>query len=409
MGLLDQQNTEIEAEDTIFGRIGEMGTADSMSPDLPIPADFLERIKNDDESPLFVTAEVESGWSRSKRNWKPEHLQAVVKAVNENTMGGVLGHPLLRDSKAYEADFPKPQVVWVKASAKNVGGKMVAKFKGYVLKTAEAREYLKLGLIDGVSIFGETKMKPVQGGYDVISFVPESIDFARKGRSGMTSRIVSLAGEQTTGGIPVDAKDIAAISEDEIRAHNPLLVKEIERKALETVETKVGEQATLVADLQPKVEILDKIKELLKLSDGDNIVDKVESLLASVDEATVTPLKDYLKELVSKKIKTPRVAALVNREIVGEMVTTFSGQELTDDLKKKIEDDFTKRVSDDSELSEIVGEMAPFSEERGSGGTSTGGANLGGRSRAGTHRGRTEDGSTERRGGLVVTKRKLGA
>jgi hypothetical protein len=179
MALLDQNTTE--SEDMIFGRVGEMGV--DVAPDMPTPHDLLEKIKAKDENPMFITAEVESGWSRSKRNWHPEHVQAVVDAVNRNHMGGVLGHPLLRDAKAHEADFPEPQVLWFKAASSQIGGKLVAKFKGYVLKSAKAREYLDLGLIDGVSIFGDTKMKPVQGGYDVISFTPDPLtSLVRAGR-----------------------------------------------------------------------------------------------------------------------------------------------------------------------------------------------------------------------------------
>jgi hypothetical protein len=408
MGVLDQNRNElVEIEDTIFGRVGEMGTFEVGS-DLPVPSVLLDKIKAKDDDPMFVTAEVESGWSKSKRNWKPEHLRKVVDMVNNQTMGGVLGHPLLKDPKAYESDFPEPQVLWVKAGSREVGGKLVARFKGYVLKSAKAREYLHLGLIDGVSIFGPTKMKPVQGGYDVVDFSPESIDFARKGRSGMTSRVVALAGEQMTGGNSMDAKDIAAISEDEIRTHAPLLVKEIERKALEPVETKIGEQATLVAELQPEADLFSKVKELLKIADGENVLDKVENLLKTVEDASMAGIKSYLGALISKKVKTPRVQAIVNREIVGEMTKDYAGQELTDELRKKIEVDFVDRIENDDELKVIVGEMAPFEDGgKGGNGMNRGGASLGGRSAAGEKRGRGDEQAS--RGSLTITKQRIGA
>jgi hypothetical protein len=175
------------------GRISEMWTDTPTSHlDLTIPADFMDKVKASDEKPLFVTVEVEAGISKSKRKWKPEHLQQVIDKVNNGRMAGNLGHPLLKQEE-YESAFPEPQVVW--AAGKMVSANTAA-FKGYVLKSAKARGYLELGLIDGVSIFGDSRMKPTRDGYEVISFDPETIDFARKGRSGMKSRIVALTGEQ---------------------------------------------------------------------------------------------------------------------------------------------------------------------------------------------------------------------
>lgn len=378
--------TEINGEEYVFGRIGEMGTADAVAVDLPVPADFLAKVKAEDENPVFVTAEVESGWSRSKRLWKPAHLRKVVDRVNSQKMGGTLGHPLL-DPKQYDSAFPKPQVVWVAATLKETGDKAVARFKGYVLKTAEAREYLKLGLIDGVSIFGPSRMKPISGGYEVLDFDPESIDFARKGRSGMTSRVVALAGEQASrGGNEVEPKEIAALSEDELRTHAPLLVREIERKAVEPVETKVGEQATVVAELQPQADMLAQIKELLKLTDGENPVEKVTALISKIEEAASSSVKDYILQLVEKKVKTPRAQNLVKR-LIGEMWTEYEGP-LTDDLKKKIDEDFTAKVEGDEDMKELVGEMATGEEHR----DGDGGTRFGGRSRAGESRGRGSQG-----------------
>lgn len=387
-------------EEFVFGRIGEMGTADAVAVDLPVPADFLARIKAEDENPVFVTAEVESGWSRSKRLWKPAHLKKVVDRVNSQHMGGVLGHPLL-DQKQYDSAFPKPQVLWVAANLKEAGDKAVARFKGYVLKSAEAREYLKLGLIDGVSIFGDTRMRPISGGYEVIDFDPESIDFARKGRSGMKSRVVALAGEQVTrGGNEVEPKEIAALSEDELRTHAPLLVKEIERKAVEPVETKIGEQATVVAELQPQADMLAQIKELLKVADGENPVEKLTNLIQTIEESASSSVKEYILGLVEKKVKTPRAQNLVKR-LIGEMWTEYEGP-LTDDLKTKIEEDFTAKVEGDEDIKAVVGEMAPgHHTER-----QEGGNQFGGRSRAGDGRGRetTQDGVVSENSNLRVRK-----
>jgi hypothetical protein len=381
------------------GSIAEMGPLDtSTHPELKIPDDFMDTIKKSDDDPLFVTVEVEAGWSRSKRNWKPEHLRKVVDMVNKDRMAGNLGHPLL-DPKSYERDFPLPQVAWCSATME--GSKAV--FKGYVLKKAEARELLKLGLIDGVSIFGDSRMKPVQGGYEVISFDPETIDFARKGRSGMKSRVVSLTGEHAPGrGDEVDAKDIAALSEDELRTHAPLLVREIERKAVEPVETKVGEQTALVAELQPEVDLFGEIKKLLKLKDGENPVEKLASFIEDVEAAGRDEIKSFINSLVEKKVKSTRGQALVKR-LIGEMESEFDGP-LTDDLKKDITAKFDEVVEGDADIKSLVGEMAHDDdpdERRGHGGS-----HLGGRQRTGASRGREDkgDGIVSRNDNLLVKR-----
>lgn len=403
MGLLDRQQ-EIHDEvfdDLITSRIGEMGSEDSV-PGIPMNPKKLESIKAKDDDPQFVVVEVESGISGNKRNWKPETLRKIVDTVNRRNPGGHLGHPFLLDPKSHDAGFPKPQVVWLGALYEEKGGKAVGKFKGYVLKNSEAREYLTLGLIDGVSVFGDSTMKPVQGGYEITDFELETIDFARQGRSGMKSRVVSLTGEQMSGGgNTVDAKDIAAISEDELRAHAPLLVKEIERKSVEPIQTKVGEQTALVEALQPEADLLTKLKEALKLSDGENPVEKAEVLLAKVEELSSTAIKDFIKSIVGKKVKTERGQALVAR-LIGEMHMDYEGP-LTDELKTKIEADFTAKVEGDEDIKAVIGEMKGSDSDR------SGGAFLGGRSRVGAEHdaGADSKGVVRENENLVVTKTRV--
>jgi hypothetical protein len=394
--------TEEVTEQVVWeGTIAEMGPLDtSTRPDLQIPSDFMDTIKKSDDDPMFVTVEVKSGWSRSKRNWKPEHLRKVVDKVNKERMAGNLGHPLL-DQKEYERAFPLPQVAWCTATME--GDKAV--FKGYVLKRSEARDLLRLGLIDGVSIFGDSRMRPVQGGYEVISFEPETIDFARKGRSGMQSRIVSLTGEQSPGrGENVEPKDITAISEDELRTHAPLLVKEIERKAVEPVEAKVGEQATAIAELKPEVDLLGEIKKLLKLKDGENPVEKLAAFIEDVESAGKEEIKSFVHNLIEKKVKSTRGQALVKR-LIGEMHTEYEGP-LTDELKSKIETDFSERVEGDEDIKSLVGEMVTDEEDENRGKRGSGGSSLGGRGRAGSMR-QGEDGVVKENSDIKIRTVKL--
>lgn len=395
------------AEDHI-GLIGEMGSLDSLTDDIAVPADFLEKVKASDDDPMFVTVEVESGMSRSKRNWKPEHVTAVVNKINKDRMSGNLGHPLI-DKAAYESAFPEPQVVWVAAKSREAGGKVIGKFKGYVLKSAKAREYLTMGLIDGVSWFGNTKMRPIAGGgYDIVSFEPETLDFARKGRSGMTSRVLALAGEmESEGGFILEPREVAALTPAEIKEHAPLVHKAIQDEAKTDLETQVGEQATLVAELQPEAEISSKVRELLGLAEGENPLEKLGAILKSVEDAATADVKEFIKSLVSKKVKTDRAAGVLHR-LIGEMHTEYADQPLTDDLKTQIEEDFEKRISDDEDISALVGEMAGWEDPEAKK-NNRGGSTLGGRQRGAESRGReaVDGAGTTRRGGLKITKRTL--
>lgn len=348
-------------EDGITSTIAEMGPYDTATINVPIDSAKLASIKARDNNALFVTVEIESGWSQSKRNWKPERVRKIVEAVNKKKPVGCLGHPLLKDTKAHETEFPKPQVVWLGATHTTRGEITLAYIKGYVLPSAEAREYLENEAIDGVSVFGDSTMRPVPGGYEVTDFDLETIDFTRKGRSGMKSRIVSLTGESapSEGGKKVDAKDIAALDENEIRTHAPLLVREIERKVSEPLTTKIGEMTTAAEAVTPEIDLLGQIKTLLKLSDGENPVDKLKNLLSKVEEAGSAGVKAYIKELISKKVKDEQGQALVGR-LIGEMHSDYQiDGELTEDDKKKIAADFDSKVEGDEVLKKQIGEMTP--------------------------------------------------
>ena len=384
-----------------------MGGLDSLTDEMPIPADFLEKVKASDDDPLFVTVEVESGMSRSKNLWKPEHVKAVVDKVNKDRMAGNLGHPLI-DKDAYEREFPEPQVVWIAAKTREAGDKLIGKFKGYVLKSAKARDYLRLGLIDGVSWFGNSTLKPLKnGGYEVLKFEPETLDFARKGRSGMTSRVVSLAAEmKTEGGFTLEPREVAALTPAEVKEHGPLVYKAIQDEAKADLETKVGEQTAVIDKLTPEAEIANKVRELLGLAEGANPLEKLESVLKSVEDSASKDVRDFVKSLIDKKVKTQRAQGVLGR-LLGEMHTEYEGKVLDDDLKKEIEEDFNKRIEDDEDVKVLVGEMAAWEESNDPPTRHRGGSSLGGPTKGGNSRGRSLEGETTRRGGLTITKRKL--
>lgn len=416
MGLLDTQEITEHGGDYV-ARIGEMGGAD-MAPDLPVPENFMAQVRKNDEEPLFVTVEIESGRSRNGRIWKPEHVRTVVDKVNKERMGGNLGHPLL-DPKDYDTKFPIPQVVWVSAKLSDLGSKAVGKFKGYVLKRAEARELLGLGLIDGVSWFGDLRYRRLANGdSEVVSFEPETIDFSRKGRQGMQSRIVALAGEQAEreGGKRVEGRDIAALSLDEIKTHAPLLVQALQAEATEPLNTKIGEQTAALDAQKPELDLMAEIRKLLGLQDGENPVEKLTTFLKNAEEAAKDEIRDFVRGIVGKKVKTKRGQDVVLRLLGGEM-EQWEGEDLTDDKKNEITTAVEKKMEKDETISALVGEMSTWEETEDSGdeegdegdeekptSRTTGGSRLGGRSRVGEMTGRKDAKDTPVGVGAVVKK-----
>jgi hypothetical protein len=305
-----------------------------------------------------------------------------------------------------ETKFPEPQTVWLGAKTVKQGDKTVLWVKGYNLPKASIRELLDHEAVNSVSVFGNSTMKPVKDGYEVMKFDLESIDWSRKNQSGMTAKVMAVTSEMgTEGGNQVEPKDITALSEDELRTHAPLLVREIERKAVEPVEVKIGEMTTTVAELEPQVDILTKVRELLKLEEGDNVLDKVTALISKIEDSSASEIKAFIKDSIAKKVKTERGQALVAR-LIGEMHADYDGEVLNDDLKKKIEEDLVAKIEGDEIVKEIVGEMSNFTDEtRGS----QGGSALGGKARTGQTRtgANAENGVVKQNDQLTIRKRTL--
>jgi hypothetical protein len=285
------------------------------------------------------------------------------------------------------------------------GDKTVLWVKGYNLPTASVRGLIENEAVNSVSVFGNSKMKAVKGGYEVIEFDLESIDWSRKNQSGMSAKVMAVTSEmESEGGKSVEPKDITALSEDELRTHAPLLVAEIERKAVAPLTEQVGEMTAELAEVQPEVDTLGKVKELLGLTDGENIIDKVTALMSQIEDASASEIKAYIKEAIAKKVKTDRGQALVAR-LVGEMHDDFSG-ELNDEMKTQIDTALDEKIEGDEILKGIIAEMAPFNDDKGAG-TGQGGASLGGKARTGQGAGRTEDGVVKSNAHITVRKRTL--
>ena len=206
----------------------------------------------------------------------------------------------------------------------------------------------------------------------------------------------------------MEPREIAALSPAEVREHAPLVFKAIQDEGKTDLETKVGEQATAIATLEPQAEIATKVRELLHLTEGENVIEKLTTLMESIEEGAKTEIKDFVNALIEKKVKTTRGKAIVNR-LLGEMHTEYEGP-LTAELKTKIESDFDAKVEEDDDVKALVGEMAGWDEGKTNGKTN-GGASLGGRTKSGDERGREDFGNDEtvvrKTGRLTVRKRTL--
>jgi hypothetical protein len=342
----------------IQSTVAEMGdTSADVGPDIPMNAKAVAKIRSQDNDPRFLVLEIEeTDRSGAGRIWTSEIIRSIAEQVNKKLPVGYKGH--IPEQETGSA-FPDVQALWLGASISHRAGKLVARVKGYLLPDSKARQYAEIGAIDGVSVYGDATMVREKGGLRVTKFDLESIDFARKGRAGMPTRIVAVTSEMQEGG-KVEAKDIAALDEDELRSHNPLLVAEIERKVKEPLETKIGEQAAAVAAAEPTISAFEEICKKLGIEQGEDPVAAVVALMERVEGAA----KEHVKALVDKAIKKlagkdERAQNLVRR-LVGEQVEAEFKDANSDDpkLEGEIEAKVAEMIEADEDVSSIVGEMS---------------------------------------------------
>jgi len=351
-------------------QVAEIGAIDTAT-DVPVPQERIDRIKAQDEDALFVTVEIEEGLSKSNRLWTAESLHSIARQVNEKLPVGYRGHIKEQDDPFA---FPDPQTAWLGARTINRDGKVVCRVKGYVLNQ-EMKRLLKLGAVDGVSVRGDAVLSPRRGGtVEIKDFDLESIDWARKGRSGMKNKIVSVTTEMLEGGNQVEDKDIAALTEDELRKHNRLLVQDIENKAKQPLEEKIAEQTTKLEKAEPEHSLLNSIREKLGLDENGDILENLGSILDKVEGAVKTEVRNFISDVVGKKVKTEQGKKLVLR-MVGEMEVKPEVNKdgtLSDKTKTEIETKLNDQFENDEDVKAIVSEQVPLKDGPG-GGSSLGG------------------------------------
>lgn len=353
-----------EITETFDGLIDISEMSSDPSGLVPVNADIVERIRAKDTDPKFATFVIESGWSKSKRYWGPELFGDVASEINQAASGGdplvgYMGH-IKPEDDAYQ--FPEIQLQWVGAKLLSSGEKAKLAVKAYCRPGTQGKNYLEDGLVKSVSWRGKVAQEMFQKGVRIKKFAIESIDLSRPRAAGMSARLVGpLTSEmEDEGGKTVKPEEIAALSANELRAHNPGLVTTIEAEARKPLETKVSEMDAEVTAIQPVTVGVADVRKALGLADNADPVDVLKAAVAFVREQGKTVREALIeKVLKSKKLDgDDKNVKLARRLIVGEMRDNDFTP--TGDLKEdeKTITEMVDRVIDGStDLKEIVSEM----------------------------------------------------
>jgi len=302
----------------VFDTVVEMTT--DANAVVQIPAEILARVTAGDDDPRFATFVIESGWSKSRRYWGPELFHDVAAEMNQAAQGepvvGYLGHIKEEDDPFV---FPEIQLQWVGAKLTKLGEKARLAVKAYVLPGTKGRDYLMRGLVKNVSWRGKVEAERFENGVKIKRFLIESIDLARPRTAGMSAQLAGISSEMTEGGNDLKPEEIAALSQNELRAHNPNLVLEIETAVKTPLETQVSEMTATATAVQPTLDIIPELRKLLGLADDVDDVTVLGKALASIRDAGKTVRDSILSSVLKRKFKDEGTQKLVSRLIVSEM------------------------------------------------------------------------------------------
>jgi len=321
---------------------------------VPLTEDQVSEIVQGDENPLFATFVIESGWSKTKRYWTPEVLDSIREQVNgaSEPVVGYMGHIKPEDDSF---SFPEIQLQWVKAGLQTSSDRTKLLVKGYVLPGTKARDYLARKLVRTISVSGKALLERIQGGVSVKDFDLQSIDLSRPGRAGMKTALVSLTSEMESG--EVKPEEIAALTENELRAHNPTLVKTIEDTVKAPLETKVSEMESEVEEAKPTVDLMAEIRKALKLDEGGDVLAALSEIKEKAVQAAKSAKDRMFDEVLEKKFKNENTRTLVKRLLVSEMETSEDEEEEEGDegdKMKKIEEMVNSKIDEDEELKALI-------------------------------------------------------
>ena len=336
--------------------VSEMGMrADSASSLVRLDQDTIARVSDGDDDPKFATFIIESGKSRSGRIWNPEIFESVVEQINSSgDVVGYLGHIKPEDQGHV---FPPVQLHWLKARLNVSSDRCQMMAKAYVLPASSgsvARDYIRRGIVKTVSWAGKAQGKLTSRGEEITEFTLESIDLARPRTAGMKTALVGgLTSEMSEGG-DVKPEEIAALQENELRAHNPALAKAIEDAAKAPLEIQVGEQETVIQTQQSSVDQVAEIRKALKLDENGDVLEALGGLISKAKEVAKGAKSKYLDDILEKKFKDESTRNLVRRMLVTEM---DSGNLETGEDEEAVSKAVNEFIDNDPDLKKMVSEM----------------------------------------------------
>lgn len=346
-----------EAIVEVFETAVEM-TSDSNAV-VPIPPEILSRVTSGDDDPRFATFVIESGWSRSRRFWGPELFNDVAGEMNNAAQGepivGYMGHIKDEDDPYV---FPEIQLQWLGAKLTKLGDKARLAVKAYVLPQTKGRDYLLRGLVKNVSWRGKVSQERYEDGVKIKSFRIESIDLARPRSAGMNAGLVALTSEME-GGNDLKPEEIAALSQNELRAHNPNLVLEIETAVKTPLQEQVSEMTDEAAAVQPTLDLIPEFRRILGLADDVDDVTVLAKALGSIKDAGKTVRDSILESVLVKKFKDEGTRSLVKRLIVSEMddLRNFKASGNSGDDEKAVSEMVNTFIDGDETIKAQVSEM----------------------------------------------------
>lgn len=338
---------------------------------VPLSAEQVQQVAGDDPDPKFATYIIEGGWSKSKRYYGPQVLDSISEQINNSDMEvvGYQGH-ISEERSPY--DFPDIQFRWVKSKLQTGGDKVKLLVKAYLLPGSKAREYAERGLKVPISISGQANQRPIRGGVEVSDYDLESIDMARPRKAGMGGKLVAVTSEME-GRKEVEPKDIAALSEDELRTHAPLLVKEIESKATKPLSDRVSEMEGEQEGAKENVDLIAGLRKLLGIKDDADILEVVGVTLKELKANGVKAREAILEGILTKRFKNEKDRKLVGRVLATEMEGVEFPQDLSDEeAKVKVTEMVNDVIDGDDDLKELASEMEDNGGANANGGGSEG-------------------------------------
>jgi hypothetical protein len=322
--------------------------------------EIVARVTAGDDDPRFATFVIESGWSKSKRYWGPELFTDVAAEMNSAAGGepivGYMGH-IKEEDDPYV--FPEIQLQWLGAKLSKIGDKARLAVKAYVLPGTKGHDYLARGLVKNVSWRGKVSQERFEQGVKIKQFIIESIDLARPRSAGMNARLVGSLTSEMEGGNDLKPEEIAALSENEIRAHNPTLVLAIESAAKTPLQEQVGEMTHEAEVVKPTLDLIPEFRRILGLSDDTDDVTVLGKALASIRDAGKTVRDSILESVLTRKFKDDNTRSLVKRLIVSEQEDLRNFRASGDDEKdlKVVSEMVNNFIDSDPSMKAQVSEM----------------------------------------------------